>query len=519
MQPSKEQQDIYDFVSTREDNLIIEAGAGSGKTTVLINSLPLIDRSKKVLLCAFNKAIADELSTRTPPHVETRTTHSQAKRYCDVAGCPTEPQKLHKALNYLVETQFSGLKFVLYDNYREVTALVGLAKAYLIPPRDKNAFSQLIRDLGLRLELGVEELAYASFNMTVLDKNIADFDDMLYFAVTENWTRPEYDVVFVDEAQDLNKAQHKFISQILKPDGRLIAVGDSRQSIYRFRGTQPNSMEILSEEFKCVSLPLMTTWRCDQSIVALANEIAGGLKARDDSSEGSVEFISSNVMYDKLQDDDFVIARTNALLVEFAMEMIKSKIKFRITNKDNIKSAIKKLEKWISRKGNIDTKELQLLCKKAKQNHLGENDDIAIIKTLSTHYSNAQQILESLKEISGIRHRKGPMLMTIHGAKGMESERVFLCTDNIPHEKTLPNDVLSYQQEKNMAYVGVTRAKTKIYLINHEKPSNLQCLNDDKFMDMFREGSLKTKPFGKAKEGHEEKSPLDSITMDLSEIP
>ena len=56
-QPSKYQEAIFDFIRNSQGNLVIEASAGSGKTTVLVNILKLLIPDSKKLFCAFNKDI------------------------------------------------------------------------------------------------------------------------------------------------------------------------------------------------------------------------------------------------------------------------------------------------------------------------------------------------------------------------------------------------------------------------------------------------------------------------------
>jgi DNA helicase II / ATP-dependent DNA helicase PcrA len=512
MIPSKEQQDIYDFVSNSKGNLIVEASAGSGKTTVLIETTKLLDPEKKVLLCAFNKAIADELNERTPPHTECRTTHSLAKRYCDRNLCQTNPKKLHSAIDYLVNGPLSQLKMVLYESYKDVTSLVGMAKAYLLPPRDKKAFADLIKQLGLSsLALGVEELAYAAFNMTALDLKSCDFDDQLYFTVMHKWFQPEYDIVLADEMQDMSKVQHELIKGILKPEGRLICVGDPKQSIYRFRGTQSNTMSIVKEEFKCNELPLHTTWRCPQAVVALANEIVPNTVARLDAKEGNVQHITFDDVVNKAYDNDFYIARTNSLVVKMAMRFLNKKKPFRVQNKDQIRNAIKKVKKWTTKKRYLSADEIIIRCKKHRASNLGENDDIQIIASIALQYDTSDEILDALQSISGSRHRKGPLLMTVHGAKGLETDNVFLCIENLPHEKTKPSDIEGLKQEINMAYVAITRAQKNLYLVQEDIDSDIEILNDPMFMQNFRNSKYKTKPYGDAAKKKKAKSNLKVV--------
>ena len=74
--PSPYQQNVFNFIKNGRGNAIVEAVAGSGKTTTIIQSLSFIPRGKSVLFLAFNKSVVNELKTKVPRHVEVSTYHS-----------------------------------------------------------------------------------------------------------------------------------------------------------------------------------------------------------------------------------------------------------------------------------------------------------------------------------------------------------------------------------------------------------------------------------------------------------
>ena len=77
-EPSKYQKDIFEHIKHGNGNLVIEASAGSGKTTTLVNLIKLIDDDKRVLFCAFNKDIVNELTKKVKgiSNVDVKTIHS-----------------------------------------------------------------------------------------------------------------------------------------------------------------------------------------------------------------------------------------------------------------------------------------------------------------------------------------------------------------------------------------------------------------------------------------------------------
>lgn len=78
--PSKYQQSIYDHVGTKPENLNIEAGPGSGKTTTIVNALDFVNPNHRTIFLAFNKHSAEDLKTKVPMQVESSTINALGHR-------------------------------------------------------------------------------------------------------------------------------------------------------------------------------------------------------------------------------------------------------------------------------------------------------------------------------------------------------------------------------------------------------------------------------------------------------
>ena len=74
--PSIYQEAIFDFIQNGTGNCVIDAVAGSGKTSTIVKALKMIPSDKKVIFVAFNKSIVNELISRVPKNVEVKTMHS-----------------------------------------------------------------------------------------------------------------------------------------------------------------------------------------------------------------------------------------------------------------------------------------------------------------------------------------------------------------------------------------------------------------------------------------------------------
>lgn len=297
---SLHQQEIFRAVVESGDSLVIEAVAGSGKTTTILEAINHVPANQSVAFVAFNKSIADELGRRiTSNNAKAMTLHSAGNSAwrrslewdCDL--CKVDNYKVHAITKRLLG--WKEYSRVGAENCR----LVGLAKQVGIVPAGLIGYTGLVPDTdeswaNLRDYYSVDEdLASVHMARTILEESILagreviDFDDMLYIPVIAGVEFQRYDVVFVDEAQDISGIQLEMISR-MAGDGRVIAVGDKKQAIYQFRGAQSNSMDLIRDRFNARELPLSTTYRCAQAIVNHARQWCGQITASGDALWGYV---------------------------------------------------------------------------------------------------------------------------------------------------------------------------------------------------------------------------------------
>lgn len=227
------QTSIFSFVESGSGNAIVEAVAGSGKSTTIIEAMKLV-RGSSIFL-AFNKSIADELKAKG---VNARTFHSLtfgAVLRATGANQP-EPDKLKKILREAKDDgSMTERDHKLYSSF--AMRLVGLAKQMGMGFLTRDTFEAWIdicahhdiepesesADLGTGIEWARKLLDWSNKDPRV------DFDDMLYIAVRDRLTLPKFDFVFVDEAQDTNMIQREILRMIMRPNSRMIAVGDPCQ--------------------------------------------------------------------------------------------------------------------------------------------------------------------------------------------------------------------------------------------------------------------------------------------------
>ncbi|MGH7867460.1 MAG: UvrD-helicase domain-containing protein, partial [Candidatus Dormibacteraceae bacterium] len=302
---SKYQKTIFDFVKKGKCNAIIEAVAGSGKTTTIVNALELTKPTDDVVFLSFNKAIAEELKNRVPRNVQARTFHSLCY------GVVTKHAKVRRVNSYktddLMRDALPESEYKMYGSF--VKRLVSVAKQCglgVLHPADEAHFMAIIeeQDLELENERATETRAVQIAKLILERGNVikplggetmVDFDDLLYFPVLLGLKLPVFDWVFVDEAQDTNQIQRALLRKLLHPRTRLIAVGDSAQAIYGFRGADSDAMKLLAADFQpCTLLPLSVSYRCPVKVVEKAKQYVAAIEARPGAPAGEVSDLQFN---------------------------------------------------------------------------------------------------------------------------------------------------------------------------------------------------------------------------------
>ena len=479
------QTDIFEAISNTTDNLIVEAVAGSGKTTTIIHALDLLPARASSIFLAFNKSIADELAMKVPPNVSARTLHSLGYEIL---------RNNYKRVKSNGKFVLNTLKFEVLDikknpqykdwaweNGRDVCTLISRMKGAVETLPHAGEFIHIAESLDL--DIPMDKFAISVVLKTwelcnVFDgvkKVTIDFDDMIYLPATQDLDFPQYDYVILDESQDLNKMQREFVAKILAPTGRLIAVGDTKQSIYGFRGADHNSMGAIKREFGCTELPLSISYRCDRAIVNHARRFVPEIEARPHAQEGIVSSVDYSDVRFMLAVGDHVLCRTNAPLVKLALTLGTRGNNVCVLGNDVV-PGLMKIAKQIDKSydgisNNYINDYYNLMVCGFKEGQEWKAYALSD-KCKTLQYIVAQDTMTS-REVAGVLAEiftdKPPItphitLSTIHKAKGLEADRIFILKPNLlPHPMAKGHNELI--QEENLHYVAVTRAKHELYYI------------------------------------------------------
>lgn len=477
------QKIIFDVVSDTHDNIIIQARAGSGKTTTLVECARRIPKEDKVLFMAFNKNIVTELGTKLPYNVECKTLHALALDYCK-KGLDRFTAVSNWKISNIMQAAFNMAdkeEEQLYYAWRKpMSQIVGLLKANNIQYTASKYYVDSLWQLQDDEKMPeffwkvYQHCEKEFFTPRVNGKRYEiDFDDMLYIAVNQIEIQPSYDCIFIDEAQDIAPIQREFISKLLVPGGRVIVAGDSYQAIYAFRGASFNSMEHFKASYGCTELPLSISYRCPSTVVKEAKTFVSDIESF--SGVGSVSVIPMCDVSRVAVPGDMILCRFNKPLFEACISILKQGKPARILGSDVHEHLIKHADK-VSKicKGKCGVQELEdyysiheeSMTSEYKKMLLRDITDTLIL-VLGTAPCKAHGIKHTLERMFA-EDTSAIICSTIHKAKGMESENVFLLEpEGIPCKYAEGESAL--QQEHNLAYVAITRAKKNLYYVSKEK--------------------------------------------------
>lgn len=489
------------------NNIIVGAMAGSGKTTTLEYICKYVPKHKNSIFLAFNKAIVEELKKRVPSNIQASTIHSFCAKllYQQFGRIVFNENKVFgMALKMFKNSWSAGSSYLdeegetvnslpidepKYTYCYRVAKLVDLMRVTL-----SNDIRQ-IQELSVKhniLIFGPEcEHAMELYKACYKRIDQIDYTDMVFQVAIRDIKLPKYDYVFVDEIQDLNKAQQTIIKKIIRPNtGRLIGVGDPRQSIYGFAGADFESYQRLKTLLpNTVELPLSTCYRCSKNVVRAAQTVVPEIQFFEHQEEGIAEFAKEGCKISEvteIQAGDWVLCRNiRPLVVVFRMliqQGKKANIKGREigenlvnilnkTKKKTVMDALKILEVY---KIKIVSKVRRYGYAKPDEHPQVQeiNDKIAITKILSNiEHPEAEDRITSLPVLIN-RIQKvfldedipGIVLSTIHKAKGLEANRVFILNPELMPSKFARTEE-DFLQESNLKYVAITRAKKELYTI------------------------------------------------------
>lgn len=479
---STEQQSIFKWFQNGAGNLVVKARAGTGKTTTIVESFSHAPEAR-ICYVVFNKKNQIEAQGKiSDPRVEVKTLHALGYSYIR-ARWPRCTVDARVEYDRIRQAASDGKVYDLpSDVVIAVAQLVGLAKNRLIDPTFED-LAQLAQEFGV--DPGEEyegRYPLAFLSRVALDalhlatepdeQGRISFDDMVWLPVHCGWVTPRFDLVVVDEAQDMNICQLTMARRAVRSRGRVCVVGDDRQAIYGFRGAEQDGLGLMREELNAQVLGLTTTYRCPRKVVEIAQRIVSDYVAAPSAPEGIVDCRIEGSILGTAVPGDAILSRTNAPLMPLCLSFLRQGLPARIEGRDVGKAMANIVKKLNGRSvPDLLEKARRWMCRKIKRAIAASGDDgsaqcemvrdqfetIAAVADGCASVAEVIRRFETMFEDSEGQRKPCIVLSTVHKAKGLEWDHVYLLQDSFRRG--------TEGEEANIYYVAVTRSKAHLTIV------------------------------------------------------
>jgi DNA helicase-2/ATP-dependent DNA helicase PcrA len=515
------------------------AGAGTGKTRAITHRIAYASAigamdPTKILAITFTARAAGEMRTRLRglgvPTVAARTIHAAALKqllffWPSVFGGRT-PDLLTSKTGFLGEAiNRAGLQGTINinsrDTLRDIANEIEWAKVSQIGPTD---YLTELDNRAAKPRVNAEQVAqvYTAYESIKRQELAMDFEDVLLLTTAmleeerevRERVQDQYRYLTVDEYQDISPLQQRLINAWLGNRQEICVVGDPAQTIYSFAGATSSFLTTFTSRFPDAEVIRLTSgYRSTPEITFAANSLLRSatmgqeLNAQNDHGDkpavlaysdepseiaGIVSDMTNLLKTGVPPQEIAVLARTNAQLnsLERAMNSAKLPYQVRSTERFFDRPDVREFLKGVRTASVIPTEGINWLdeLRTLAQPFLtGQSIDgiaglLHLARELDEDANFTPKTLRSyLREVEDRVQQNNPPTMpvitlaTLHAAKGLEWERVFLMGANVgllPLETNgFTLDARMIEEERRLFYVGMTRAKRELRVSYRGKPS------------------------------------------------
>ena len=475
---------------------------GTGKTTRLLKYvktfLKLGTPLDKIGYFAFTKKAANEAKNRMldsfPDLTEKKLKHFSTLHSLAFWKLGMKKSEVMQDEHYEDIGRELGIEVTVYSEGEEKTGFVDSDSEYF----------NIINAARIK-EVSVDDEYNTGMYSYDLDKNLLfilrdeldnykksfylkDYTDMIEKFIVSKLC-PKYDVVFIDEAQDLSPIQWKMFDLLKKNYKHVILAGDDDQAIYGWAGADVKRFQ--QEPAKEIVLP--QSYRVPKQVQHIADNILSRIpedrrikkewKARDvDGNVHPVMTLSDVPLY---KGNWLILARYNDRLIKLKPELREMGIYFEYKNRKSYKTrlydAIQNFTRWTN--GSLlsisECRDLfEYLGKEFPQKEermydlkeFGYSHTQRWYEIFETEPEDSLYIRDMLQSGEKLSEEARVKLSTIHSAKGGEAENVLLILDNTKTIREAVDKSPDKEDEENRIwYVGVTRAKQNLYIMTAKK--------------------------------------------------
>lgn len=477
MKPTPEQQTIAGWDVRKGDLALVDAYAGTGKTTTL-QMVAENNPDKRILYVCFNRDLATEARGKFPKHVECRTLHGLAykvvgSRYRHKLANPNVRLVMDAMGNKQYMAVAEGLtavrNFLCSDS--DTITKDHLPERVLTSPYRSTTALQTAKDIWQEMQDESSPVAMPHDGYLKLWSMEAKRGEKLL----------PFDIVLLDEAQDSNPITLEMaMRQCDSGRSGLILVGDRHQSIYGWRNAV-NAMQRMQSE-ATMRGSLTTCFRFGQSTADMASQVLNDYK--DDPVElRGVGEVPPHVR------SEAIVARTNAALVEQALDLLEVEEPFHFAATEATKGdpfkpygfgdIMDMYNLYMDRKQSISKNSPVALLEDWDEAESIVSDEIkssaepemaGAARMVKTRRGETPSVLHRVREESMRSFGKGVCLTSAHRSKGREWDRVEVVDGFAPiHDPAAMEDLRDVsghfdedtKQEINLVYVALTRSRCK----------------------------------------------------------
>ncbi|MFM2215170.1 MAG: hypothetical protein RJA88_539 [Actinomycetota bacterium] len=508
------------------------AGAGTGKTRAITHRIAYAAAigtmdPQKVLALTFTAKAAGEMRARLRslgvPTVAARTIHSAALKqllyfWPSVFGGRT-PDLMTTKTGFLTEAiNRAGLSDSIRATNRElmrdIASEIEWAKVSQVAPSDYvDEISKRMQKPRVLPEQMVQ--IYTAYESVKKQELAIDFEDVLLLCAAmleeerevRERVQDQYRYFTIDEYQDVSPVQQRLINAWLGKRNDICVVGDPAQTIYSFAGATPVFLNTFTQRFPDAEvIRLSTGYRSTPEITFAANALlrygsmGQELVAQNDHGSapsvvgysdeaaevtGVLSEITALLSAGTPPHEVAILARTNSQLKSVERAMVKVNLPYQVRSTERffdrkeVRDFLGEVRKAsvIPAEGQGWIDELRTLA----QPYLTDEaiDGIAALLHLARELDSDENFTPKtlrgyLREVEDRVQQNNPPTMpvvtlaTLHAAKGLEWERVFLIGAS---EGQLPVSDASIDEERRLFYVGITRAKADLHISYRKSPS------------------------------------------------
>ena len=491
---SVEQQAVVAAVAARDSHVVVEATAGSGKTTTLVHIANTLGNTVSACFLAFNRSAARELAKRLPAQAIATTLHAlgyamikahagsvtlrPAKQYELALPLVTKTLGITGELAEICADYVARLSTILRTERASVARVPEFTQTYSITPPVAGADLLALHEvLAAVLRAGTAQAAHG----------LVDYADLLYQPVALRCSPPRYDVVCVDEAQDLSPASLALTKHLLFPGTTAVFVGDPHQAIYGFAGAKSAMLGELVATLPAKRLSLSVSFRCPARHVLLARGFSPEITPRRGAPMGAVRLCTSAELPTRIEPGSLVLARRNEELLPPLFALLRAGIPTQVLGLSTRRWAQRVLTELATFPQRTVRGQIAAFAQHTKQRlerdhvlsvHLGQyladlTTDTELLWSLA---HGAERVYGAVTPETLAKHAKACLgrkkhsvvLSTIHKAKGREAPHVYVLHPEWFH--------VANEEEENLLFVALTRAKESLTFVSPQPRRMLQAL-------------------------------------------